>query len=62
MNKCLMDKRGLPVSDFDPQDLRSALHRIDMALQEGSVLVFCKQGCRRGAALVGCYLMAKTRT
>ena len=48
VNKCLLDKRGLPVSDFDPQHLRSALHRIDMALQEGSVLVFCKQGYRLG--------------
>ena len=56
MNNCLMAQL-----DFDPSELRSVLHRIDMALDQGGLLVFCKQGCRRGAALVGCYLMAKTR-
>ena len=46
MNNCQMDTRGLPVSnDFDPVELRSALHRMDLALQDGSLLVFCKQGC-----------------
>ena len=63
MNNCLIDTRGMQQggNDFDPTELRSALHRMDLVLEEGSLLVFCKQGCRRGAALVGCYLMAKTR-
>ncbi|MFM7987369.1 MAG: hypothetical protein ACKPKO_49455, partial [Candidatus Fonsibacter sp.] len=39
--------------------LRNVIRAIDSALQKGSLLVFCKQGCRRGPTLVGSYLMAK---
>ena len=43
-------------------ELMNVVWQLDSALvNDRSVLVFCKQGCRRGAALVGCYLLAKTR-
>ena len=59
INNCLVSIQNMQVN-FDPNGLGPALWQIDRALQRGIIFVFCKKGCRRGAALVGCYRMAKT--
>lgn len=47
--------------DESGRALKQAIWHIDRALTKGSVFVFCKRGCRRGAVFAGCYRMAKTR-
>ena len=47
-------------ADVRRWQLQNVIRGIDQSLREGSLLVFCKQGCRRGPTLVGSYLMAKT--
>ena len=63
----IRDTRSFRIDDFlhdrsaDARQLQSVIRAMDAALRKGSLLVFCKQGCRRGPTLVGSYLMAKTR-
>ena len=59
MSDFLANMQGVQ-GDVDTRALVRAINLVDHAMRQGSVLVFCKQGCRRGAALVGCYRMAKT--
>lgn len=63
----IRDMASFRMDDFlhdrsaDAKQLQSVIRAMDSALRKGSLLVFCKQGCRRGPTLVGSYLMAKTR-
>ena len=47
--------------DDHESQMKEQLWNIGRAPKHGSLLVLCKQGCRRGAVLAGCYLMAKIR-
>ena len=63
----IRDMASFRMDDFlhdrsaDAKQLQSVIRAMDSALRKGSLLVFCKQGCRRGPTLAGSYLMAKTR-